>query len=73
MPALPRPWRAGPRTTGFPPSPNGASSFHLIWTPAPDEALVEVAAVLEVLVPPAVDRLYFWACLLYTSPSPRDS
>lgn len=61
MPALPRPWRAGPRTTGLPPSPNGASSFHLTWTPAPDEALVEVAAVLEVLVPPAVDRLYFWA------------
>ena len=46
---------------GLPPSPNGASSFHLWWRLPTDEALAEVAAVLEVLVPPSVPRLYFWA------------
>lgn len=56
------PWSSGnqPRTTGRPTSSNGASSFHLTWVgPAP--SLVEVSAVLEVLVEPAVDSLYFWA------------
>lgn len=49
------------RTTGRPTSSNGASSFHLTWVLGPAPPLVEVAAVLEVLVPPAVDSLYFWA------------
>lgn len=55
------PWADRPRVTGRPPSPNGASSFHLAWVLDPADALVEVAAVLEVLEPPAVDALYFWA------------
>ena len=59
------PWRrrAGdrPRLSGIPPSANGASSFHLAWMLAPGDPLVEVAATLTVAVPPAVDRLYFWA------------
>lgn len=46
---------------GEPASGNGASSFHLRWLVDEDDPLVEVAAVLEVVVPPAVDRLYFWA------------
>ncbi|MDH4143641.1 MAG: hypothetical protein OEY23_00545 [Acidimicrobiia bacterium] len=47
------------RTTGLPPSANGASSFHLRWQlPGP---FVAAAATLEVTRPPAVDRLYFWA------------
>ncbi len=46
---------------GEPGSANGASSFHLSWLLGADEPLVEVAAVLEVVVPPTVDRLYFWA------------
>ena len=50
------------RTRGLPPSPNGASSFHLWWRlPPPGEALTEVAATLEVVVAPTVPRLYFWA------------
>ncbi|HEX2700587.1 MAG TPA: hypothetical protein VHM89_10345 [Acidimicrobiales bacterium] len=57
------PWLrgTGQRTTGRPTSANGASSFHLTWVLGPAPALVEVSAVLEVLVPPAVDSLYFWA------------
>ena len=42
----------------------GASSFHLIWRlPGSARAarLVEVAAVLEVITPPSVPALYFWA------------
>lgn len=56
--------RTGPgttvRTSGQPKSANGASSFHLIWemTPVP---LRSVSATLEVLQPPTVRRLYFWA------------
>ena len=38
-----------------------ASSFHLWWQLDGAEPLVEVRAVCEVLVPPTVDRLYFWA------------
>lgn len=38
-----------------------ASSFHLWWELPTDAPLVEVAATLEVVTPPAVDRLYFWA------------
>ena len=52
---------SGPRTSGAPTSANGASSFHLFWRLERTEPLVEVAAVLEVVVPPVVDRLYFWA------------
>lgn len=49
------------RVTGRPPSGNGASSFHLFWHMPPADRLVEVEATLEVLVPPAVPTLYFWA------------
>jgi hypothetical protein len=46
-------------------SANGASSFHLWWVmPAgldPEPRLTEVSAVLEVVVPPRVKALYFWA------------
>lgn len=60
--AAPRWWfRSRLQARGEPTSSNGASSFHLTWLLAPSEPVVEVAAVLEVLVPPAVDRLYFWA------------
>ena len=38
-----------------------ASSFHLWWRMPPSSPLVEVEAVCEVLVPPRVDELYFWA------------
>ncbi|HET7489501.1 MAG TPA: hypothetical protein VFJ85_16360 [Acidimicrobiales bacterium] len=46
--------------SGRPTSANGASSFHLTWL-LEQVALVEVSAVLEVVVPPAVGSLYFWA------------
>lgn len=61
MPQYTWPWHDRPRLTGRPTSPNGASSFHLHWVLGPDEPLAEVSAVLEVLVPPAVSSLYFWA------------
>lgn len=61
MPSLSWPGRGRPRVRGRPTSANGASSFHLTWLLAPGDELVEVAAVLEVVVPPAVDRIYFWA------------
>src|SRR5690349_12962684 len=48
------------RTTGFPTSSNRASSMHLWWTPAPPPA-TEVSVVLEIVEPPAVPHLYFWA------------
>ena len=51
--------RLGERTSGFPPSGNGASSFHLLWDLPGAFRSVEVD--LEVLVPPAVSQLYFWA------------
>ena len=51
----------GPRTTGRPPSANGASSFHLIWDVPPGLELVEAAVTLVVPEVPVVDRLYFWA------------
>jgi len=59
--ALRWPGRDRLRTKGEPGSANGASSFHLGWRLDEAEPLVEVGAVLEVVVPPAVDRLYFWA------------
>jgi hypothetical protein len=50
------------RTQGFPPSGNGASSFHLFWRLPPGAGhLVEAAVTLEVTHPPVVDHLYFWA------------
>lgn len=39
----------------------GVSSFHLWWDGLPGEPVAAVAATLEVLVAPSVDRLYFWA------------
>ena len=54
-------WRRD-RTRGFPPSGNGASSFHLGWALPPGAGhLIEAGVTLEVLTPPAVDHLYFWA------------
>jgi hypothetical protein len=50
------------RTRGFPPGGNGASSFHLSWQLPPAAGrLVEAAVTLEVVTPPVVDHLYFWA------------
>jgi hypothetical protein len=37
-----------------------ASSFHLFWQGVPDD-VVGAAATVEVLEPPTVDELYFWA------------
>ncbi len=67
----------GPRVAGPPRSSNGASSFHLAWEMPraqragqgrgrgagrePAARLVEVSVVLEVLIPPRVSALYFWA------------
>ena len=54
-------WRRA-RIRGEPRSANGASSFHLRWLmDGGAEPLAEVSAVLEVVDPPTVDRLYFWA------------
>ena len=49
------------RLTGRPPSGNGASSFHLHWQLPPAAPLIGVQVTLEIVNPPAVDRLYFWA------------
>jgi hypothetical protein len=48
---------------GTPPSANGASSFHLGWVlpDLPAAPLTEASVTLEVVEPPAVPRLYFWA------------
>ncbi len=51
--------RLGTRTSGRPPSANGASSFHLRWDLAGRFRSVEVT--LEVLRPPEVTDLHFWA------------
>jgi len=51
-----------PRVSGFPQSSNGASSFHLRWQFDPsDGPFVSATVHLEVVVPPEVPRLYFWA------------
>jgi hypothetical protein len=46
-------------------SANGASSFHLAWEMpgglGREVGFVEVSAVLEIVVPPRVSALYFWA------------
>ena len=48
------------RTSGEPRSANGASSFHLVWD-IPSRPLQSVSATLEIVEPPSVRRLYFWA------------
>jgi len=53
-------WQRGtPTPTGEP--GKGVSSFHLWWLDAPREAVTAVSVTLEVVEPPAVSRLYFWA------------
>lgn len=53
--------RRGPvRESGPPPSPNGASSFH-VWWEMPGLPLASVSVTLEVLIPPSVNRLAFFA------------
>lgn len=47
------------RVKGDPPSGNGASSLHLGWEL--HGAFDEVAVTVEILEPPTVSRLYFWA------------
>jgi len=47
------------RTSGFPTSGNGASSFHLWWVDAPAGDSVEVSITVE--WEPEVDKLCFWA------------
>ena len=60
-PTLPEPVGSGPvRDQGLPPSPNGASSFH-IWWDVPAVPLASVSVILEVLRPPEVSRLAFFA------------
>lgn len=49
------------RVSGRPTSSNRASSFHLVWEMPHTEPLTAVSAVLTVVEPPQVDRLYFWA------------
>lgn len=57
-----RRWLGTGRTRGFPPGGNGASSFHLAWHLPPDAGhLIEAAVTLEVVTPPVVEHLYFWA------------
>jgi hypothetical protein len=53
-------FRRQERVQGYPTSSNGASSMHLRWEPAPPPCH-EVAVSLEILEPPTVDELYFWA------------
>jgi len=53
-------FRHRPRVRGYPTSSNRASSLHLRWDPPP-HTLREVAVTLEVVEPPFVDELYFWA------------
>ncbi|MGI9611128.1 MAG: hypothetical protein ACR2NL_12620 [Acidimicrobiia bacterium] len=49
------------RIAGRPPSGNGASSFHLHWQLPPSAPLIGVQATFEVVHPPQVENLYFWA------------
>jgi hypothetical protein len=55
------PQRTRPRLAGAPPSPNGASSFHLWWDLARKGPFAQVSATLEVVQAPVVTKLYFWA------------
>jgi hypothetical protein len=52
--------RTRERDRGRPTSSNRASSFHLRWGGLPT-GIVEAEAVLEVVEPPRVAELYFWA------------
>lgn len=52
--------RGPARVTGRPPSGNGASSFHLTWD-VPPVGLSEVSVTFELVEPPTVEMLYFWA------------
>src|SRR5436190_306010 len=52
--------RTRERVRGRATSSNRASSMHLWWEPGP-RSLREVAVTLEVVEPPVVDELYFWA------------
>jgi hypothetical protein len=54
-------FRLRPRVRGAPASANGASSFHIWWRFDRPELLTEASAVIEVVVPPSVPKLYFWA------------
>jgi hypothetical protein len=47
-------------TSGRPPSGNGASSFHLNWV-APPGPWVVAEATIEIVQPPTVPQLHFWA------------
>jgi hypothetical protein len=47
-------------TAGRPPSGNGASSFHLNWS-APAGPWVVAESTIEIVTPPDVDKLFFWA------------
>jgi len=49
------------RLTGRPTSSNRASSHHLFWITHSNEPIVEIRATLEIVEPPTVDDLYFWA------------
>lgn len=49
------------RTTGIPPSGNGASSFHLFWGMPAADPFVEVSVAFVLEQEPRTDRLYFWA------------
>lgn len=52
------------RVAGDPPSSNGASSFHLRWdmpVTLRHPGFREISVTLEIIEPPTVDRLYFWA------------
>ena len=57
-------------TAGRPTSSNGASSLHLFWSVAPHRPSTAVEAVLEVVEPPTVAALHFWA-LQVTFAGPR--
>lgn len=63
-------WAGRQRLSGEPRSANRASSFHLVWD-LPPVPLQQVEATLEVVVPPAVPRLYFWALQVSFASGPR--
>jgi hypothetical protein len=48
-------------TAGRPTTSNGASSLHLFWSVPRSAPAVAVEAVIEVVEPPTVAALYFWA------------
>lgn len=66
-----RDWfRPHPRVTGPPTSSNAASSMHVHWDAPRGSTAVE--ATLQIVTPPAVPRLYFWALQAsFTGPGGR--